>query len=72
MKNLNVVPTSRRVIENKLLMSLADSEVAAILVNEGDLNVMIEALNSYACVKAKQMAKDFVALRDAAFRGSKL
>jgi hypothetical protein len=70
-----IKPTSRTVIENKLLARLEEKGTVAILANEQDLHLMIAALGVYAKTtysealrqKALEMAADFEKLHSAAF-----
>lgn len=69
----SVVPTSRSVIEGKLLDALSNDGCVAILASEDDLNVMIAALeyamlgNHKQTVAARDLAKDMRQLRKEAF-----
>lgn len=69
----SVVPTSRSVIEGKLLDALSNDGCVAILASEEDLNVMIAALeyamlgNHKQTVAARALAKDMRQLRKEAF-----
>lgn len=69
----SVEPTSREVIEGKLLNALTNDACVAILASEADLDVMIAALeyamlgNGKQTVAARALAKDIRQLRDEAF-----
>lgn len=69
----SVVPTSRSVIEGKLLDALSNDGCVAILASEDDLNVMIAALeyamlgNHKQTIAARALAKDMRQLRKEAF-----
>lgn len=64
---VTVERASRQVIESKLLTSLTDSELVAILVGEEDLKILIEGLQCSHRSRAKLMAEDFLRLKEAAF-----
>ena len=63
-----IVPTSRQVIESKLMTALEDSQTVAILLNEKDLCLLISALVTLGCASADEMAKDLRELKKAAFK----
>ena len=67
-----VEASNRQVIEDKLLCSLDDDGVVAILVNEDDLAMMICAMAWYAVARADnermlEMVADMKKLREGAF-----
>lgn len=62
-----VVPTSRTVMEHKLLTALEDKGTAAILVSKDDLTMLINALDAYMTVEAKRWSADLRQLRKEAF-----
>lgn len=73
MSNPTILPSSRSIIENKLLTALNDDSCVAILATKDDLDVLIAALN-YAMLgkpeqtrRARALAADYTALRQAAF-----
>lgn len=72
----SVVPSSRHVIEKKLLTALEEEGNVAILANSEDLKLMIEALTSYASdhrtslkseARMRSLAADLRQLQRAAF-----
>ena len=68
-KDLAIVPSSREVIERKLLTALEDGGQVAILATENDLTLLINALDQFGTVKGKQWASDLKQLRHESFGG---
>lgn len=64
-----VEQASREVIERKLLTALEDESQVAILATRGDIGLLINALEQYNTVHAKQWAADLKRLRLEAFGG---
>ena len=68
MSDLKVTAVPRQVIEGKLLAALDDKSKVAVILSEGDLHLLIVALDD--CVrtdKVLQMLKDLEKLREEAF-----
>lgn len=68
----SVEPTSRQVIEGKLLAALDDKSKVAILATEADLNMLIDALLPIIAEqgihsKAYEYRRDLMQLKTAAF-----
>lgn len=83
MSTPTILPSSRSIIENKLLTALNDDSCVAILATKDDLDVLIEALEFAGSIRApdrngqfhdiepvaraRALATDYKALRQAAF-----
>lgn len=67
--DVTVVPSSRDVIERKLLTALSDGAQVAILATESDLELLIEALHVFGTRPSLKWARDLRRLRNESFGG---